>query len=778
MKMPQYNLLSLAIYSALASQAAWADLRSQCLAGVPHFQGELVEGDHTTLPIYIEANQAEINQPQNATYRGNVVINQGNRTLLGEEVYFEQNANKTRYIQIKGPFDYRDHLIQASGQNVNMNLNAEQAELANLNYQFVGRQGRGKAEQVAINTNQRVMHNATFTSCLSTDNAWAIDADKMIQHVEQEYAELWHARFKIFDVPVLYSPYLQFPIGERRRSGLLLPQNVGHSKRDGYSYSQPIYWNIAPNMDATLTPTYYSKRGWQISPEFRYLTQIGEGKIAAEYLRNDRLSRNLGQPPSRHLLFLQHHANFLTNWRLSLDYTRVSDSRYFSEFDSLYGHSTDGYATQNFKISYHQPSYNLSISGKKFQTFDQSGSTPYYVLPQIEWKYYKNNLNRYGDFALRGQLSQFANDNANMPRAWRLHLEPTLKMPLANRYGNIELETKLYATQYWQKSGKGSQAEAVEKHITRVLPQLKLELASTLVAGKPLIQGFEQTLEPRIQYLFRPYKNQSKIGSKRQSNLGLGYDSALLQQDYYSLFNDRRYSGLDRIASANQITLGGTTRFFNQKTGSEVFNLSAGQIIYLSPSRIDSLSQNSTTGRASSWVVESNWKFHPKWNWHSSYQYDTRLNETALANFSLRYKPQDENLIQFNYRYASKNYIDQNLSDNRYGQDIKQIGLTTGWKLTDNISMMMSHYQDIALKKPVESQLGFTYNSCCWNATLYTARRLMATPNGKADTIRDLYYDNRFGVNFELRLGTSYHSGVSKLLKRGMIPYTDSFNIN
>lgn len=782
MKKPQYNFLTLAIYSALASQAGWADLRSQCLVGVPQFQGELVEGDHTILPIYIESNEAEINQPRNATYRGNVVINQGNRTLLGEEVYFEQNADKTRHIQINGSFDYRDNLIQARGQDVRMNLNAEQAELANIDYQFVGRQGRGKAEQVAINQNQRVMRNATFTSCLPSDNAWAIDAKEMIQHVEQEYAELWHARFKVLGVPVFYSPYLQFPIGDRRRSGLLLPQNLGHSKRDGYSYAQPIYWNIAPNMDATLTPTYYSKRGWQLSPEFRYLTHVGEGKIAGEYLRNDRLSRRLGQPASRHLLFLQHQANFLTNWRLSLDYTRVSDSRYFSEFDSLYGHSTDGYATQNFKISYYQPQYNISISGKKFQTFDESGSAPYYVLPQIEWNYYKNNLishnNRYGDFSLRGQLSHFSNDNPNMPRAWRLHLEPTLKMPIANRYGNLQLETKLYATQYWQKSGRGNQAETVEKSIMRVLPQFKLELASTLVASKPLIEGVEQTLEPRIQYLFRPYKDQSKIGSQHQSNLGLGYDSALLQQDYYSLFNDRRYSGLDRIASANQITLGGTTRFFNQKTGSEVFNLSAGQIIYLTPSRIDSLSQNSTTGRASSWVLESNWKFHPNWNWHGSYQYDTRLNQTALANFSVRYKPQEDKLIQLNYRYASKNYIDQNLSSNRYGQDIKQIGMTAGWKLTNNVSMMMSHYQDVALKKPVESQLGFTYNSCCWSTTLYTARRLTSTPNGKVDTIRDFYYDNRFGVNFELRLGTTYHSGVSKLLKRGMIPYTDSFNIN
>ena len=306
--------------------------------------------------------------------------------------------------------------------------------------------------------------------------------------------------------------------------------------------------------------------------------------------------------------------------------------------------------------------------------------------------------------------------------------------------------------------------------------QLKIDLKTTLETDKVWFKGFTQVLEPRVQYLYRPYKNQADIGS--ESALGLGYDSALLQQDYFSLFNDRRYSGLDRIASANQITVGGTTRFFSDKTGNEVFNFSAGQIYYMSPSKVDNSSKNSTANRSSSWSLESNWKFHKDWNWHGSYQYDTRLNETSLANVSLQYKPSQDQVVQLNYRYASQNYIDQNLSSNRYGQDIKQVGGVIGWKMTDNISMMLSHYQDIALKKPVESQLGITYNSCCWSATLYSARRLTSTPTGKSDTIHDFYYENRFGINFELRFGTSYSSGVNRLLSRGMIPYTDSFNIN
>lgn len=776
MKKPQYNLLALAIF-AVFSQAAQADLKSQCLVGVPHFQGEVVKGDQTQLPIYIEADSALINQPTDATYSGDVSIRQGNRSLFGEKVRVEQNSERARKAYINGQFDYRDNLINAKGQNAQLDLASRAAQFSQVDYQFVGRQGRGSAEHVVLEEAKRVLHNATFTACLPNDGSWSIEAKEMIQHVQAEYAEMWHARFKVLGVPIFYSPYLQFPIGDRRRSGFLLPQNIGHSKRNGYTYSQPIYWNIAPNLDATFTPTYYSRRGWQFSPELRYLTRLGEGKIAAEYLKKDR-RQGVGNKSARHLLFFQHNVSFLTDWRLSIDYTRVSDRHYFNDFDSAYGNSTDGYATQNFKLGYYQPNYSLSIAGKKFQTFDESGSKPYRVFPQIAFNYYHDNLVKNGNFAFFGQVSHFVNDSQDMPSAWRFHAQPSLNFPLANRFGSINIESKLYATKYQQKSGKSAYAEKVQPHITRVLPQFKIDLATTLVNEKPFFSEFTQTLEPRIQYLYRPYKDQRNIGSTRQSHLGLGYDSALLQQDYYSLFNDRRYSGLDRIASANQLTFGGTTRFFSEKNGSEVFNLSAGQIYYLSPSKVDSRSKNSTANRASSWALEANWKFHSKWNWHGGYQYDTRLDETALANVSLQYKPVEDKVVQINYRYASRNYIDQNLSSNLYGQDIKQLGLVLGWALTDNIAMMTSHYQDIALKKPVESRLALNYNTCCWTASVYRTRKLTSTPNGKPDTLRDLYYDNRFGVNFELRFGGSYGSGVGKMLRRGMIPYTEAFNIN
>ena len=286
----KYTLISISILTALYSQQSLADLHAQCLLGVPHFTGEVVKGDVNNLPVYIEADKAEINQPTQAIYQGNVDLKQGNRHLVGNSVEVKQTGEGNqaqRWAYLRGGFDYKDNQINLLGNDASFNLDSKNGNVTDADYQLVGRQGRGKAQEIELGDNYRVMKNATFTSCLPDDNAWAVDASEIRQHIKEEYAEFWHARFKVLGVPVFYTPYLQLPIGDRRRSGLLMP-TVGHSSRDGYWYKQPIYWNIAPNYDATFAPKYMSRRGWQLNGEFRYLTPVGEGKLAGEYLGRDR----------------------------------------------------------------------------------------------------------------------------------------------------------------------------------------------------------------------------------------------------------------------------------------------------------------------------------------------------------------------------------------------------------------------------------------------------------------------------------------------------------
>ena len=775
-----YTLISLSILTALYSADSAADLAKQCLYGVPHFTGEVVSGNPNDLPVYIEADQAEITQPRSGIYKGNVDVKQGNRHLQSAEVEVQQQGssdNVQRYAFARGGFDYRDNQINLLGDDAKIHLNTKDTDVRNAHYQLVDRQGRGSAESVELRDDYRVMKNATFTSCLQDDHSWSIYADEMRQHVKEEYAEMWHARFKVQGVPVFYTPYLQLPIGDRRRSGLLIP-SLGHGSRDGSFYAQPVYWNIAPNLDATLTPKYMSRRGWQLNSEFRYLTTLGEGQVATEYLGDDRLKDYDSENRKRHLFYWKHNAAFARDWRLDLNYTKVSDKRYFNDFDSAYGSSTDGYADQTGRIAYYQPNYNIAMFVKQFQIFDEVVIGPYRALPQIDFNYYQNGL--FGnkvDFKLFSQAVRFDNDSAQMPTAWRFHGEPSVNTTLSNRYGSMNLEAKLYATQYQQKKGRSDKAEDVESSVNRILPQLKIDLQSVLASNQTFISGYTQTLEPRAQYLFRPYKDQSNIGSKLNSQyLGFGYDSSLLQQDYFSLFNSRRYSGLDRIASANQVTLGGTSRFFDENK-EERFNIAVGQTYYLEPSRIDENRDNRTEGSSSSWAIEANWKINDLMRWRGGYQYDPQLGQVSLANTGIEYNPTKNNVVQLNYRYASKEYINQNLTAeaNRYNQDIKQLGVQVGWELSDHWAIAGRYYQDLALKKPVEQYLGLQYNTCCWSVGVGARRYVTSRQNQKND---DIFYDHGIGVTFELRgFSHDHKTGIENMMKKGKLPYLQAFSL-
>ena len=775
-----YTLISLSILTALYSADSAADLAKQCLYGVPHFTGEVVSGNPNDLPVYIEADQAEITQPRSGIYKGNVDVKQGNRHLQSAEVEVQQQGsgdNVQRYAFARGGFDYRDNQINLLGDDAKIHLNTKDTDVRNAHYQLVDRQGRGSAESVELRDDYRVMKNATFTSCLQDDHSWSIYADEMRQHVKEEYAEMWHARFKVQGVPVFYTPYLQLPIGDRRRSGLLIP-TLGHGSRDGSFYAQPVYWNIAPNLDATLTPKYMSRRGWQLNSEFRYLTTLGEGQIAGEYLGDDRLKDYDSENRKRHLFYWKHNAAFARDWRLDLNYTKVSDKRYFNDFDSAYGSSTDGYADQTGRIAYYQPNYNIAMFVKQFQIFDEVVIGPYRALPQIDFNYYQNGL--FGnkvDFKLFSQAVRFDNDSAQMPTAWRFHGEPSVNTTLSNRYGSMNLEAKLYATQYQQKKGRSDKAEDVESSVNRILPQLKIDLQSVLASNQTFISGYTQTLEPRAQYLFRPYKDQSNIGSKLNSQyLGFGYDSSLLQQDYFSLFNSRRYSGLDRIASANQVTLGGTSRFFDENK-EEQFNIAVGQTYYLEPSRIDENRDNRTEGSSSSWAIEANWKINDLMRWRGGYQYDPQLGQVSLANTGIEYNPTKNNVVQLNYRYASKEYINQNLTAeaNRYNQDIKQLGVQVGWELSDHWAIAGRYYQDLALKNPVEQYLGVQYNTCCWSVGVGARRYVTSRQNQKND---DIFYDHGVGVTFELRgFSHDHKTGIENMMKKGKLPYLQAFSL-
>lgn len=782
------TLLASLIGTALYSQQGLADvLASQCMLGVLGYTRPLIQGkNNNDLPVTINADQAKGRYPDNAVFTGNVDVQQGNGRLQSDEIQLHQKqvqgqTTLVRTVDALGNVHYDDDQVVLRGPKGWSNLNTKDTNVWNGDYQMVGRQGRGTADQMKLRGQNRytILENGTFTSCLPGDNSWSVAGTHIIEDREEQVAEIWNARFRIGKVPVLYSPYLQLPIGDRRRSGFLIP-NAKYDSSNGFEFILPYYWNIAPQVDATITPHYMSNRGTQLQNEFRYLTKAGEGLMEFDYLPSDRqytkdaTSRNItnSDDSDRWMFTWKHNGVYDQNWRFNIDYTKVSDVYYFTDLESPYASSTDGYVTQKFSVGYAEQNWDATLSTKQFQIFStQTNNDVYRAEPQFDFNYYQNDVGPF-DTHLYAQAVKFTNVNEAYPDAIRLHLEPTINLPLSNHWGSLNTEAKLLAThyqqndiEYWNESVDSSKVNQLKSSVNRVMPQFKVDGKMVFDRDMDWSPGYTQTLEPRVQYLYVPYRDQSDIRA---------YDSTLLQSDYTGLFRDRTYSGLDRIPSANQITTGVTTRIFDNDLV-ERFNASVGQIYSFTPSRTGLETTDSDDRGSIEWAGDSFWKISERWNARGGVQYDTRLRTVSQGSAVLEYRRDADRLVQLNYHYTSPEYIQQTLSqitNPGYQQGISQVGATASWPIADSWAVVGAWYYDIKAKQPADQFLGLQYNSCCYAIRMGYERKITSwdSANSKSN------YDNKISFNIELRgLSPSYSLGTGEMLRQGILPYQRSF---
>ncbi|HAL9928062.1 TPA: LPS assembly protein LptD [Escherichia coli] len=777
------TLLATMIATALYSQQGLAaDLASQCMLGVPSYDRPLVQGDTNDLPVTINADHAKGDYPDDAVFTGSVDIMQGNSRLQADEVQLHQKEapgqpEPVRTVDALGNVHYDDNQVILKGPKGWANLNTKDTNVWEGDYQMVGRQGRGKADLMKQRGENRytILDNGSFTSCLPGSDTWSVVGSEIIHDREEQVAEIWNARFKVGPVPIFYSPYLQLPVGDKRRSGFLIP-NAKYTTTNYFEFYLPYYWNIAPNMDATITPHYMHRRGnimWE--NEFRYLSQAGAGLMELDYLPSDKVyeDEHPNDDSSRRWLFYWNHSGVMDQvWRFNVDYTKVSDPSYFNDFDNKYGSSTDGYATQKFSVGYAVQNFNATVSTKQFQVFSEQNTSSYSAEPQLDVNYYQNDVGPF-DTRIYGQAVHFVNTRDGMPEATRVHLEPTINLPLSNNWGSINTEAKLLATHYQQTNldwYNSRNTTKLDESVNRVMPQFKVDGKMVFERDMEMLApGYTQTLEPRAQYLYVPYRDQSDI---------YNYDSSLLQSDYSGLFRDRTYGGLDRIASANQVTTGVTSRIYDD-AAVERFNISVGQIYYFTESRTgdDNITwENDDKTGSLVWAGDTYWRISERWGLRGGIQYDTRLDNVATSNSSIEYRRDEDRLVQLNYRYASPEYIQATLpkyysTAEQYKNGISQVGAVASWPIADRWSIVGAYYYDTNANKQADSMLGVQYSSCCYAIRVGYERKLNGWDNDKQHAV----YDNAIGFNIELRgLSSNYGLGTQEMLRSNILPYQNT----
>lgn len=737
--------ISTALYVSTTQAETITDSSVQEMPSIDQCLIEPAAENETQLPAHVESDRLEAINGDKAIYSGDVRVTQGNKTILADNVTLHQQEN---IVVAEGNVNFSDGQIKSISDRATNNLTTDEMTLENTDYEFLCEPGRGDAVYIA-KTGKAVyeIEDGSITSCPIGDNAWRLRASSIDVDQDEEQATFYNPRFEIQSVPVFYLPYLTVPIGDTRKTGFLYP-TVSYGSSDGFEAEIPVYWNLAPNYDLETTFKYMQERGTQLNSKFRYLSDFGSGSIKSEYLPDDKKHPEKGD---RWGAQLEHSGIFQQSWLFEVDYSKVSDIDYFTDVSgSSIGNREDGQLLQEGQATYRSQNWDASLLVRDFQVLTPNNQ-PYRLMPQLEYNYYAPEVMEYLDFDMISHVSVFDTDASTKPSATRVHIEPGITIPVGNTWGTWTTEARLLGTYYQQdldgvptdsnSAGYVEGNEHLEETVSRVIPEFRSHAGIILERDTSIINGYTQTLEPQVQYLYVPEEDQSNIAL---------YDTTLLQTDYYGLFRSRKYSGVDFIAAANQISYGASSRFFDDEYR-ERLNISFGQIFYIDKDtkRTPEGTDPNDKSNYSSWAVEVDFNYDDYLFYHGGVQYDIDASAMQLANSTLEYRFAG-GYLQTNYRYVTEEYIEDNVGESinvgsitRDG--ISQAGLLGAYQISPKWSTSAQYFYDLTTQEDLEWLARLNYKSDCWYIGFTYSNRLtnnISVPNTTPE------YENNFSVNF------------------------------
>lgn len=643
--------------------------------------------------IRISSLQASIEQDQNALFTGSVILVDKDQKIIADKLLF--NRLKMQ-IEAIGNIHYQGKQINIFANTLSASKTDNSTEMTSAAYQLDGNPGHGTAEKLSFNGDGILsLVDSTFTTCLQEVPDWQIKASEINLSSSGDFGEAYHAQFRVLDVPIFYVPYFSFPISKERLTGFLYPE-LSTSSNLGVEFTAPFYWNIAENYDATITPRYMSKRGTQLQTEFRYLVDQQSGKIDIEYLNNDKEIKT--NDDSRYLARFQHVGTFSNDFRAYIDYTTISDDNYLVDLGSKQYNYNDAYLYQTGELAYFGEQWQATIQLQDFEVLGDHQAS-YKTLPHFELSAQQPLNFLTGQFELYSEMTNFQASEKNQVEANRYHVEAGFTFPIARPAWFLNSEVKLMHTYYQQDNiATGS---TLEETVERTLPKVRIHAGINF--DRQLLafgENYRHTLEPQLQYLYVPAKDQSNIGL---------YDTTVLQDDFHGIFRDTSYSGLDRIAGANQYTWGITSRLLDEEN-LEIIRISLGRIQYLGDNNTDLandalLTDNGVTNdKQSSVAADLFYRINHQWQVSGDIQYNTLEDFTNKGQVNVDYQINKYNLVQLNHRYT------RNVS----GDSLEQVSLLTSVAINENWAFVGRLTQDLQQDKSLESYAGFQYESCCW----------------------------------------------------------------
>jgi LPS-assembly protein len=658
----------------IASSAAAEDL---ALKKDVELGGSAAAGEEG--PLFLTADRIESTAPNVVEASGRVEARQAGQNFFADWLRYDTTLN---LVEARGDVRLEQPALLVSGDTLRFDLDDYSGELTQPVYRFPAQQGRGEAERIDfIDKNRFKLQDATYTTCPVDNDDWFLKVADLDIDKTRNVGTARNASLHFLGVPILYTPWADFPLNDVRKTGVLAP-TFGTTERSGLDILVPYYLNLAPNYDATFYPRLLSTRGVQLGGEFRYLLSEARGENRLEYLPNDSEADR-----SRWSVALNNAYRLDANTQAGMTFNRVSDDDYFRDLSNLISITSVSHLNREVWLATQHADWNAELRAQSFQTLQDSTAAPilepYARLPQARLgaaRTYENGL----EFNLTSEATRFA--HPTLTEGTRVLAYPTVRLPLTNSFGFLTPQIGWHATHYTLDDSVS------EQRITRNLPIFSLDSGVTF--DRPFrFAGvdYEQTLEPRAYYVYAPFRDQSAIPV---------FDTALQDFSYAQMFTENQFIGGDRINDANQLTLAVTSRFTEAESGLERLQVTLGQRYYFSAQQVTLPGVAPRTSNATDLLAAVSGQITRDWRIDTAWQFDTQNGTTVRQNLGASYRPAPGRALNFNYRFID--------------QTTEQIDLSGQWPLGDRWYGMFRYNYSFQDDKLVEGLAGVEYNGGCW----------------------------------------------------------------
>ena len=726
-------------------------------------QGQFVDplkGQSPTAPgsadIEVSADNSSGTEGQ-LLLTGNVSVIQGNRSIEADSVAFDRDQ---QFTEASGNVAYREPGVVLQGEHLTFDSERQHATVNQAHFALHEAQLSGAAQQLERDASGEItIEDGAVTFCAPENPQWYIKTETLKIEPDEGMATATHATLRWSGVPIFYVPWMTFPVDDRRKTGLLFP-SIGSDTRGGLDVTTPIYFNLAPNYDATYSPRYIGERGLLHQANGRWLSQYaGAWDVTGQYISDDdKYSEDFPEGDSeRWAIGVKHRGNYGESWRTTIKYNKVSDPDYVRDLDNSTLSSQRQTALKQLgQIDYLGEDWKVSLQAQQFQSLADDITNNYKKLPQLtaRWR---------GDANLAGlqpiallQYSNFDTD-ANRVRGERIYGEAGVTYPLNWTWGFLRTTAKYRSVAYDLENLRSLPEDKPDASsgVFSVDGGLIFERATTFGG-----QSASQTLEPRVFYLYSEYDEQ-----RGQPD----FDSAELTFSYTQLFRDTRFSGHDRLDDANQISVGVTTRFFADSDGRERLNASIGQIFYFRDREVRLKARSPVLDESlSATAVEFNWFPNETWSVRSSMLYDTEDNEFDALSAQVGYRPITGQIFNVGYTLRepppsqSKRPVTEQANFSAY------------YPIGDNWGAFAAVEYSLEGNEFVEDMVGVEYDNCCWKMRLLYMRYLDTAGSFAPDfSDPDLERENAVQFQFVLKGMGGFGSRVENLMRdmiRGFDP--------